>query len=235
MLTVTAGSASELFAGACRAVLPRAGRPRRAAWPPSRCSARHLCLTDPRRRLVDVPPVRADQPGVRRRRDGVDPVRLRRSLDLRLQRRLAEYADDGRLQGAYGPRLRRWGGTIDQLDQVLDATLTADPGTRRAVIQLYDPDATRAATGTCPAPSATASSCATAACTCTPRCAARTCGSVLLRPLLRDAAARADGRMARRRARQLPPPRRLPAPLRARHPRAQSLPPASRQRPQMPR
>ena len=53
--------------------------------------------------------------------------------------RLAEYADDGRLMGAYGPRLRRWRGTTDQLSQVLD-TLSRDPGSRRAVIQLYDPE-----------------------------------------------------------------------------------------------
>ena len=66
-----------------------------------------LTLTDPRRRLVDVPP---------------------------------EYADDGRLMGAYGPRLRRWHGTTDQLAHVREA-LAADPWTRRAVIQLYDPEA----------------------------------------------------------------------------------------------
>ncbi len=54
--------------------------------------------------------------------------------------RLAEYADDGRLMGAYGPRLRRWHGTTDQLAHVREA-LAADPGTRRAVIQLYDPEA----------------------------------------------------------------------------------------------
>jgi thymidylate synthase len=41
--------------------------------------------------------------------------------------------------GAYGPRLRRWHGTTDQLAQARQA-LTDDPGTRRAVIQLYDPE-----------------------------------------------------------------------------------------------
>jgi thymidylate synthase len=42
--------------------------------------------------------------------------------------------------GAYGPRLRRWHGTTDQLAQALDA-LSRDPDSRRAVIQLYDPEA----------------------------------------------------------------------------------------------
>ncbi|MEO3810752.1 thymidylate synthase [Sphaerisporangium sp. B11E5] len=53
--------------------------------------------------------------------------------------RLRQFAeDDGILRGAYGPRMRRWAGHIDQLAQVL-TTLRADPDSRRAVIQLYDP------------------------------------------------------------------------------------------------
>jgi len=52
--------------------------------------------------------------------------------------RLRRYADDGVLRGAYGPRLRRWAGGVDQLDRVTEL-LRADPDSRRAVIQLYDP------------------------------------------------------------------------------------------------
>ncbi|MGW0445369.1 thymidylate synthase [Streptosporangium sandarakinum] len=53
--------------------------------------------------------------------------------------RLRQFAeDDGILRGAYGPRMRRWDGHVDQLAQVL-ATLRGDPDSRRAVIQLYDP------------------------------------------------------------------------------------------------
>ncbi|WP_433235594.1 thymidylate synthase [Streptosporangium sp. CA-135522] len=53
--------------------------------------------------------------------------------------RLRQYAeDDGILRGAYGPRMRRWDGHVDQLAQAL-ATLRGDPDSRRAVIQLYDP------------------------------------------------------------------------------------------------
>jgi thymidylate synthase len=52
--------------------------------------------------------------------------------------RLRQYADDGVLRGAYGPRMRRWGGRVDQLYRVVEI-LKQDPDSRRAVIQLYDP------------------------------------------------------------------------------------------------
>jgi thymidylate synthase len=52
--------------------------------------------------------------------------------------RLRRYADDGVLRGAYGPRMRRWGGGLDQLGRVVEL-LRADPDSRRAVVQLYDP------------------------------------------------------------------------------------------------
>jgi thymidylate synthase len=58
--------------------------------------------------------------------------------------RLTAFADDGVLRGAYGPRLRRWSGHIDQLAYVRD-TILHDPDTRRAVIQLFDPAATSTA------------------------------------------------------------------------------------------
>ena len=102
-----------------------------------------LTLTDPRRRLVDVPP---------------------------------EYADDGRLMGAYGPRLRRWHGTTDQLAHVREA-LAADPGPGGPSYSCTTRRPTHAATRTSRARSGTDSSCATACSTCTPRCGARTCGS----------------------------------------------------------
>ncbi|MEV0615670.1 thymidylate synthase [Nonomuraea sp. NPDC050404] len=52
--------------------------------------------------------------------------------------RLRQFADEGVLRGAYGPRMRRWGGRVDQLAAVVDQ-LRADPDSRRALIQLYDP------------------------------------------------------------------------------------------------
>lgn len=140
MLTVTANSASELFAGACRAVLA-SGKP---AAPRGLSTVEvlgaTLILTDPRRRLVDVPPVRLINPAFA----AAETAWILSGSDdpwiYEYNERLAEFADDGRLMGAYGPRLRRWRGTTDQLGQVLD-TLSRDPGSRRAVIQLYDPEA----------------------------------------------------------------------------------------------
>jgi thymidylate synthase len=52
--------------------------------------------------------------------------------------KLKEYANDGILKGAYGPRLRTWAGQIDQLDKAR-YLLKKDRATRRAIIQLYDP------------------------------------------------------------------------------------------------
>ena len=139
MLTVTAGSASELFARACRAVLA-SGKPAAPRGKPTvEVLGASLILTDPRRRLVDVPPVRLINPAFA----AAETAWILSGSDAPwiydYNERLAEYADDGRLMGAYGPRLRRWHGTTDQLAQVLD-TLSRDPGSRRAVIQLYDPE-----------------------------------------------------------------------------------------------
>jgi thymidylate synthase len=139
-LTLTAGSASELFAQACQAV-PATGRP---AAPRGLATTEvlgaTLTLTDPRRRLVDLPPTRVINPAFA----VAEAMWILSGSDHQwiylFNEKLADYADDGRLMGAYGPRLRRWHGTTDQLAQVRQA-LTADPGTRRAVIQLYDPEA----------------------------------------------------------------------------------------------
>lgn len=53
--------------------------------------------------------------------------------------RAVDFSDDGvTWRGAYGPRIRRWRGEIDQLAEVV-RMLREDPFTRRAVIQIYDP------------------------------------------------------------------------------------------------
>ncbi len=139
-LTLTAGSASELFAQACPAVLA-AGQPSAPRGLPTvEVLGASLTLTDPRRRLVDVPPARVINPAFA----VAEAMWILSGSDdpwiYLYNERLAEYADDGRLMGAYGPRLRRWHGTTDQLAHVRQV-LAADPGTRRAVIQLYDPEA----------------------------------------------------------------------------------------------
>lgn len=51
--------------------------------------------------------------------------------------RYEDDAVDGILQGAYGPRLLRKNGCINQLENIIDL-LTQKPGSRRAVIQLFD-------------------------------------------------------------------------------------------------
>lgn len=52
-------------------------------------------------------------------------------------RRYEDDAVDGVLQGAYGPRLLRKNGSINQIENVADL-LARRPGSRRAVIQLFD-------------------------------------------------------------------------------------------------
>ena len=139
-LTLTAGSASELFTQACHAVLATGQPTAPRGLPTVEVLGATLMLTDPRRRLVDVPPARIINPAFA----VAETAWILSGSDApwiyQYNERLAEYADDGRLMGAYGPRLRRWHGSTDQLAQVL-RTLTEDPGTRRAVIQLYDPEA----------------------------------------------------------------------------------------------
>ena len=139
-LTLTAGSASELFTQACGAVLS-AGQPTAPRGLPTiEVLGASLTLTDPRCRLVDVPPARVINPAFA----VAEAMWILSGSDdpwiYLFNERLADYADDGRLMGAYGPRLRRWHGSTDQLAQARQA-LADDPGTRRAVIQLYDPEA----------------------------------------------------------------------------------------------
>lgn len=139
MITLTAGSANELFVAACHAV-SRDGveiNPRGMAT--TEVLGAHLCLTNPRRRLIDLPPNRVINPAFAVAEmlwilSGSDDPWI-----FQYNRALTRYTDDGRLQGAYGPRMRRWHGRVDQLDQVR-RILTRDPDSRQAVIQLFDPE-----------------------------------------------------------------------------------------------
>jgi len=138
MLVVSAGSASELFTAACQAVLAMGKRAAPRGLATVEVLGASLCLTDPRRRLVDVPPVRVLNPAFA----AAETVWILSGSDdpwiYAYNQRLAGYADHGRLMGAYGPRLRRWHGATDQLGQVRDL-LAGDPDSRRAVVQLFDP------------------------------------------------------------------------------------------------
>ncbi len=140
MLNLAADSASELFATACRAVLVHGKPASPRGIPTVEILGASMCLLSPRRRLVDVPPVRVINPAFA----AAEAVWILSGSDdpwiFQFNSRLADYADDGRLMGAYGPRLRRWHGSVDQLDQAR-RVLSSDPGSRRAVIQLFDPAA----------------------------------------------------------------------------------------------
>jgi thymidylate synthase len=139
-LVLTADSASELFTRACHAVLASGNPAAPRGLPTIEVLGASLTLTNPRRRLVDVSPARVINPAFA----AAEAVWILSGSDdpwiYLYNERLADYADDGRLMGAYGPRLRRWHGTVDQLARVRQQ-LAEDPGTRRAVIQLFDPEA----------------------------------------------------------------------------------------------
>ncbi len=138
MEAVIADSATELFTASVAQVLRGGETAAPRGLPTREVLGAHLVLSAPRRRLVDVPPVRVLNPAFA----VAEAVWILAGSDddwiFRFNRRLCEFADGGVLRGAYGPRLRRWGGQVDQLDQVR-RLLTADPSTRRAVVQLFDP------------------------------------------------------------------------------------------------
>lgn len=52
--------------------------------------------------------------------------------------KLRQFTDNGVLQGAYGPRIRKWNGMYDQLD-IVRRLLLEQPATRQATIQIFDP------------------------------------------------------------------------------------------------
>ena len=53
--------------------------------------------------------------------------------------RASDFSDDGKTwRAAYGPRIRRWGGQIDQVKEVVER-LREDPFTKRAVASIFDP------------------------------------------------------------------------------------------------
>ncbi|WP_330300618.1 thymidylate synthase [Streptomyces sp. NBC_00503] len=137
MTHLTADSMAELFAGAVS--LAKSGEqvsPRGMATREVRDV--HLLLTQPRARLLYAPPARIVNPAFAVAEtvwhlSGSDAPWI-----FDYNARLREYADDGVLLGAYGPRMRNWGGKVDQLARVVEI-LKEDRDSRRALIQLYDP------------------------------------------------------------------------------------------------
>lgn len=139
MIVLRGDSANELLVAACHAVRSQ-GRPvQPRGLATTEVLGAHMCLTDPRRRLVDLPPARILNPAFAI----AEAVWILSGSDepwiFAYNRQLERYADGGRLQGAYGPRLRHWQGRVDQLDEVRQL-LARDHESRQAVIQLFDPD-----------------------------------------------------------------------------------------------
>ncbi|WP_328869654.1 thymidylate synthase [Streptomyces sp. NBC_00287] len=137
MTTLSADSVAELFAGAL--ALAQNGEP----VSPRGMQTRevldvHMTLTQPRARLLHAPPTRVLNPAFAVAEtvwhlSGSDAPWI-----FGYNSKLRQYADDGVLRGAYGPRMRNWAGHVDQLRRVVEI-LKEDPDSRRAVIQLYDP------------------------------------------------------------------------------------------------
>lgn len=134
-----ADSASQLFREAVELILAHGVSVRPRGKPTHEVLGAHLELTHPRSRVVHLPPVRCLNAAFAAAESawilsGSDDPWIYAYND-----RLREFADDGVLRGAYGPRMRRWGSAgLDQLHRAVQ-TLRDDPDSRRAVIQLYDP------------------------------------------------------------------------------------------------
>ncbi len=151
MLTLSAGSVNELFTAACTAVRTDGIQVAPRGLATREIMGAHLCLTDPTRHFLDLPPARILNPAFA----VAESLWIMSGSDdpwiFTFNRALEQYADDGILRGAYGPRMRRWFGTspgevalagraaVDQLDEVR-RLLLKEPSSRRAVIQLFNPN-----------------------------------------------------------------------------------------------
>ncbi|MBD2895619.1 Thymidylate synthase [Actinomadura sp. RB99] len=138
MINVSADSATTLWLAAVDAVV-RSGTPHAPRGLRTReIVDAHLSLTRPRRRLVCAPPTRVINAAFA----AAETVWILAGVDddwiYTYNQRLQQFADDHVLRGAYGPRLRSWASGVDQLDLVR-RELLADPSTRRAAVQLWDP------------------------------------------------------------------------------------------------
>ncbi|MGP4114995.1 thymidylate synthase [Streptomyces sp. 4N509B] len=138
MITFQGDSVAALFTQAARTAADMGQRTSPRGLPTRELLDVHLTLTRPRARLLHLPPTRILNPAFAVAEAVWHLLGSDAPWIFDYNGTLRRYADDGVLRGAYGPRMRRWGGELDQLAQVL-ATLRRDPQSRRAVIQLYDP------------------------------------------------------------------------------------------------
>ncbi len=138
MTTITGGTLNELFASAVRLTIDGDKVSPRGMETRELLDVR-LLLEEPRARLLHAPPGRVLNTAFA----VAETVWILSGSDApwiyEFNGQLRQYAeDDGILRGAYGPRMRCWDGSVDQLALAL-STLQGDPDSRRAVIQLYDP------------------------------------------------------------------------------------------------
>ncbi|MBZ3904537.1 thymidylate synthase [Streptomyces griseiscabiei] len=137
MTQLTGDSVAELFAGAV--TLAKSGE---KVAPRSMATREvldvHMLLTQPRARLLSAPPARILNPAFAVAETVWHLSGSDADWIFDYNARLRQYADDGVLRGAYGPRMRNWAGKVDQLRRVVEI-LTEDADSRRALIQLYDP------------------------------------------------------------------------------------------------
>ncbi|MGW3729156.1 thymidylate synthase [Streptomyces sp. NPDC000851] len=137
-ISIEGDSAALLFVEAVRETADH-GRPVSPRGMPTReLLGVHLTLTRPHARLLHLPPARILNPAFAAAETVWHLIGSDAPWIFDYNSRLRRYADDGMLRGAYGPRMRRWGGQVDQLAEAV-RTLREDPDSRRAVIQLYDP------------------------------------------------------------------------------------------------
>ncbi len=138
MIVLEASSATELFHAAAGSVLACGEDSSPRGMPTREVLGAHLILSNPRNRLVHLPPARVLNPAFA----VAEAMWIISGSDAPwihdYNRNLINYTDNGVLHGAYGPRLRCWHGAVDQLDRVRQLLLT-DPDSRRAVVQLFDP------------------------------------------------------------------------------------------------
>ncbi|ASU81099.1 methyltransferase [Actinopolyspora erythraea] len=138
MLSLSADDASDLFIRTSHSVARdgRATAPRGLST--TEILGAELVLQQPRNRFVDATPVRVLNPAFAAAEALWILSGSEDSWIFTFNERLRRFTDHGRLQGAYGPRLRRWRDEVDQLD-VVRRKLSSDPATRQAVITLFDP------------------------------------------------------------------------------------------------
>jgi thymidylate synthase len=139
MIVIEGSTATDLFRGAADTVLRTGVESAPRGLLTREILGAHLRLTQPRSRLVHIPDGRVLNTAFAVAEamwiiSGSDATWI-----YDYNRNLHKYTDNGLLRGAYGPRMRRWHGTIDQLDHARQL-LIADSESRRAVVQLFDPE-----------------------------------------------------------------------------------------------